>query len=167
MYKFQVKDTGCPDVLMVLVNYEDRVVTRQQKSTIIRMGMRSCVDADFEKEYRYSISHTDRYSVAVLSKECKVGIDIEKKSNITKRSEGLDMLFPRDCSISPTIRWCLHEVIGKIESTGLNVYYPILSCEHLPDQKLCVCYGKADREQRVEIEFLENAEYVMVLGYAR
>lgn len=152
---------------MVLVNYEDSVVTRQQKSSIIRMGMKDCVEADFEKEYQYSISHTDQYSVAILSKEYKVGIDIEKRSNITKCFQGLDLLFPKDCSISSALRWCVHEVIGKIEHTGLSVYYPILRWEQMSDNRLRVFYGKASREVCVEIEILENADYVLVLGYVR
>ena len=167
MYHFQVRDTGHPGTQMVLVNYEDSVVTRQQKSSIIRMGIKNCVEADFQKEYQYSISHTDQYSVAVLSKEYKVGIDIEKKSNITKRFQGLDLLFPKDCSISPVLRWCVHEVIGKIECTGLNVYYPILRWEQMSDNAQCIFYSKAGREAHVEIEILENAEYVLILGYVR
>ncbi len=167
MYHFQTRDAGYPGAKMVLVSYEDGTVTRQNKSTIIRKGIRSCVETDFEKKYQYSISHTDRYSAALLSKTCRVGIDIEKKSNIIRRCDGLDLLFPRDCSIHPAVRWCVHEVIGKIERTGLDVYYPILRCEYISDQKMYVFYGKEDREQYAEIEILEHAEYILVLGYVR
>ena len=146
-------------VRLVSVDYGDEKVPRSEKSKRIREKIGPLTDI------RYSISHTDKYSVAAISRDPEVGVDIEHKNKLTGRKDAMDILFPKDCKIRDEVRWCLHEAIGKMEGDGLHTYYPIVSTEECEDETLLAGYKKGDTICEAKVKVRESDKYMLVWGY--
>ena len=146
-------------VRLIGIDYGKEKVKRPEKSKRIREKLGPV------KGLKYSISHTDRYSVAAVSKESDVGADIEIKERLRERKKAMDLLFPRDCDIKEEIRWCLHEAIGKMEGKGLQTYFPILSIEEDDNQTVTATYQKGEETCEAKVRIQGDERYLLVWGY--
>lgn len=146
------------DVKVHWVGYGNRKVSRQEKSKQIRKKIEP------EKGFYYSISHTDRYSMAAVSEKYPVGIDIELQKRLEGKEEVLNTIFPRDCPLRPQERWGVHEVLGKMEGTGLSEYYPIRELRQEENNLYTVEYLKENTARRAKIKIMNLSGYLLVLG---
>lgn len=159
--KFEIRkiDSIFPDA--ILVDYGNFPPSRNEKRKCIREAIKKYMG---NEKRNYSISHTNQYSVAVISKEKKIGIDIERKDLILKSESGMDILFPRDCKMDSVIRWSAHEVIGKMEGIGLGKYLPIKELEPLKKSVYLLRYEMDASEKQAYIEVNEDDNYIIVIG---
>ena len=146
-------------VRLIGIDYGKETVKRPEKSRRIREKLGTL------KGLKYSISHTDRYSIAAVSKESDVGADIEIKERLRKRKKAMDLLFPRDCDIKEEIRWCLHEAIGKMEGKGLQTYFPIVSIKEGDNRTFIATYQKGDEICEARVRIHNGERYLLVWGY--
>lgn len=76
----------------------------------------------------YSKSYSSHYALAAITTEKEIGIDIEQVNRVEKAKDALDQLFQDSSLVANKLaaaeRWCIHEVVGKIEKIGLR--YPIM-----------------------------------------